>query len=502
MAYEISREVGRNEFMENEIKNITQMLAEQYGFDVSFARKSAVGAGSDTWFVTCKDESYVVKYPSESDINNPALEPELCEYLLAKGIPVCQFIKNVHGEYVSVDEKNRVFHVQRFIEGKMYNWHEAPDWLLTESAAMLGKVHTVLKNYSGLPTGIGEGFFQYMTPQRALESYQVSLEIAKQEQDLETVTDLLYRIDLIQRFPTYTFDLSKLTCQCTHGDYFISQLICGEDKINAVIDWTTACVHPVVWEIMRSYVYAAPSCREGQIDMEEFVRYVGEYSKYAPLTEYDLSNMVNLFYYQIAVCDYYGQYYESDAANRHIYLEQAKFSTKLLRWFEKYGEVLTEKLVNGIGRKKEMKVIEYSATENKENWLSQMRMCDWRAGQYLAELLRKEELKGLVGETSKVLLLVEGEKMISFCTLAEKDDIQPTDLIPWIGWVYTFPEYRGHRCSETLLRHAECVAKSEGHQQVHISTNHVGLYEKFGYEFWKIMKDIEGEDSRVYVKKL
>ena len=105
--------------MENKVKNITQILAVQYGFDVISARKSAVGAGSDTWFVTCKDGSYVVKYPSESDINNPALEPELCEYLLAKGIPVCQFIKNVQGEYVSVDEKNRVFHVQRFIEGKM-----------------------------------------------------------------------------------------------------------------------------------------------------------------------------------------------------------------------------------------------------------------------------------------------------------------------------------------------------------------------------------------------
>ena len=82
--------------------------------------------------------------------------------------------------------------------------------------------------------------------------------------------------------------------------------------------------------------------------MEEFVRYVEEYCKYATLTEYDVLNMIHLFYYQIAVCDYYGQYYGSDADNRYIYLQQAKFSTKLLKWFEKNADVLTAKLVQKI----------------------------------------------------------------------------------------------------------------------------------------------------------
>lgn len=342
--------IGRNrigeKYMESTWNNIAQLLSSQYGLNVSSAKKSTVGAGSDTWFATCGEKKYVVKYPSESGINNPELEPKLCEFLNQHGIPACRFIKNVQGEYVSRDVQGRLFHVQEFIEGKMYGWHEAPEWLLMESARLLGRFHTVLKNYVGLPTGIGENFFQYMTPKRALESYRNSLEIAKSDKDMEVVEDLLYRIALMERFPSYTFDLTRLTCQSTHGDYFISQLLCGENKINAVIDWTTACVHPVVWEIVRSYVYAAPSCKEGQIDMEEFVRYVGEYCKYAPLSEYDLLNMVHLFYYQIAVCDYYGQYYEADVDNRYIYIQQAKLSTKLLRWLENNGDALTAKLVS------------------------------------------------------------------------------------------------------------------------------------------------------------
>lgn len=320
-------------------------LKHLYGLETTKIEKSGVGAGSDTFFVTCTDGKYVVKYPASSEINHPEAEPELCEYLLAHGIPVCQFLRNKEGHFLTTDESGRLFHVQRFIEGKMYDLNTAPDWLQTESARMLGKIHAALREYSGLPTGIGADFFKYMTPNRASESYKKSLNIAESRNDTEIITDLRYRIDLMQRFPAYEFDLDRLTCCTTHGDYFISQIICGENGINAVIDWTTACVHPVVWEVVRSYVYAAPSCKEGQIDMDAFLRYVAEYRKFAPLNEYDLLCMARLFYYQIAVCDYYGQYYASTADNRQIYLHQAVFSTKLLRWLEKHVETLTAKLL-------------------------------------------------------------------------------------------------------------------------------------------------------------
>lgn len=322
-----------------------QLLKDKYDLDLLSMEKSDLGAGSDTYFVSCVDGKYVVKYPASSEINHPEAEPELCEYLTLHDIPACQFLRNKDGNFLTMDESGRQFHVQRFIDGKMYDLNTAPDWLLTESARMLGMIHAALRDYQELPVGIGPDFFKYMTPDRALESYKKSLSIAESRDDTEIITDLRYRIDLMQRFPAYEFDLEKLTCCATHGDYFISQIICGDDKINAVIDWTTACVHPVIWEIVRSYVYAAPSCKDGQIDMDEFLRYLAEYRKFATLNEFDLLCMVRLFYYQIAVCDYYGQYYTSRTDNRRIYLHQAVFSTKLLRWFESHVETLTEKLL-------------------------------------------------------------------------------------------------------------------------------------------------------------
>ena len=149
-----------------------------------------------------------------------------------------------------------------------------------------------------------------------------------------------------------------------------------------------------------------------------------------------------------------------------------------------------------------VKIIEYFSTDNKEYWLSKIKESDWGAGQWLYELLKNQKLKEYVGENTRVLMLVDGDSLISFCTLADKDDIQPTELTPWIGWVYTFPNYRGRRYVGKLLSYAEALAKADGMDSIYISTNHNGLYEKYGYEFFEMMQDMHGEDSRVYVRHI
>ena len=108
----------------------------------------------------------------------------------------------------------------------------------------------------------------------------------------------------------------------------------------------------------------------------------------------------------------------------------------------------------------------------------------------------------MVGETALVPMLVEGDELIAFCTFAPLDDIQPTNLSPWIGFVYTFPDHRGNHYAGMLLDYAESIATVMEREYIYISTNHIGLYEKYGYEFYKMEKDINGEDSRVYRKAL
>lgn len=149
-----------------------------------------------------------------------------------------------------------------------------------------------------------------------------------------------------------------------------------------------------------------------------------------------------------------------------------------------------------------MQVIDYFSCDRPEYWLNQIKKSDWSAGQFLYELLSENRLKNMVGEKSKVLMLVNGDRLISFCTYAEKDDIQPTDLTPWIGFVYTFPEYRGHRYAGELFLEIERIATAEQVHDIFISTNHIGLYEKYGCEFYQIMDDMDGEPSRIYRKHI
>ena len=138
-----------------------------------------------------------------------------------------------------------------------------------------------------------------------------------------------------------------------------------------------------------------------------------------------------------------------------------------------------------------MKIIEYFTSDNQEHWLKEIRKSDWGAGQYLYTLLKEGKLKELVGRTALVPMLIEEEtqKLVSFCTFAPLDDIQPTALSPWIGFVYTFPEYWGHHYIGRLLAYAESLATVMGKEYVYISTGETGLYEKYGYEFFDFLQN-------------
>ena len=148
------------------------------------------------------------------------------------------------------------------------------------------------------------------------------------------------------------------------------------------------------------------------------------------------------------------------------------------------------------------RIIEYFSCDEKSRWLEETRKSDWSAGQYLYELLQGHRLKELCGEGTKLLMLTDGEHLISFCTYAEQDDVREPSLTPWVGFVYTFPAFRGRRCMGQLLDYAAVLAQEEGRRYIYISTGETGLYEKYGYSFWKIMKDLHGEDSRVYRKEV
>lgn len=307
-----------------------RLLEERYGLHPLELRRAGAGAGSDVWFADCAEGGFVVKLPEESEMSRPENEPQLCEFLLARGIPACRFVKNAEGGFITRDSCGRAFTVQRRIAGTTPAWNTADGALMRDSAELLGRVHSVLAEYPRLPEGIGAGFFAYMTPERAAQSLERSLFTARQAGAAEA-PEIAWRLELARKMPPPDFDMARLTCCNTHGDYCVNQFICENGRLKAVIDWTAACVHPAVWEIMRSFAYSAPCCAQGVIDRGELSRYVEYYARFSPLSEYDLAQLERVFLWQIAVCDYYGQYYASPAANKELFLRQARHATLLLK---------------------------------------------------------------------------------------------------------------------------------------------------------------------------
>ena len=139
--------------------------------------------------------------------------------------------------------------------------------------------------------------------------------------------------------------------------------------------------------------------------------------------------------------------------------------------------------------------------ERQLYWQKEIAKGDWRAAKFLYEHLQNDNVKPRYGETTRLLLLTEGDELLAFCDLAEKDEIE-TELTPWIGFVYTFPGHRGHRYSEKLIKHALSLAKADGHKQVYISSNEVGLYEKYGFKPLQKMKDVWGGETQIFVYAL
>ena len=147
-------------------------------------------------------------------------------------------------------------------------------------------------------------------------------------------------------------------------------------------------------------------------------------------------------------------------------------------------------------------MISYFESKEQKHWLDEIGKSDWSAGRFLHELLSQGTFFDTVGEGSELLLLTDGDNLVSFSTYAVRDEIASTEYSPWIGFVYTFPKYRGHRYVGRLFEVIESIAKEHDISDIYLSTDHIGLYEKYGFEYMTQMESIYGGMSRVYVKHI
>lgn len=144
----------------------------------------------------------------------------------------------------------------------------------------------------------------------------------------------------------------------------------------------------------------------------------------------------------------------------------------------------------------EFDVLNYFDNKYQEYWRNEINRGDWEGCQQLYGLLSNETFKSTYGENSKLYMATDGESLACFCAFLEKKPEADSELKPWIGFVYTFREYRGNGYMKELI---DYIASKENLSEVYVATEHEGLYEKFGFEYVKETAT-NGKTNRIYKK--
>lgn len=309
---------------------IRAFLWDVYNLHAYGMTRMTTGVGGDTFRVNADNGNFVFKIVKADSINHPEREADICTFLLRHGLPVSEFRETTDGKRTASWPDGRICHLQRLIPGRNFAMNTAPDWFMAESPALLAHLHNALADYQRLPDGIGAAFFTHMTPENALHSYRSSLALAHSRHEEDVCEALSLRIRLAEKYAAWRIDPAALTCVNTHGDYTVNQILCEDGRITGVIDWTSACVHPVVWELTRAYFYAAPECEQGGYDTQRFSDWVNAYDCLRPLTAADRSALMDVYLYQLLVCDYYAQYLHAAPHESAEFLQQADFATRVI----------------------------------------------------------------------------------------------------------------------------------------------------------------------------
>ena len=139
----------------------------------------------------------------------------------------------------------------------------------------------------------------------------------------------------------------------------------------------------------------------------------------------------------------------------------------------------------------------YAMTNTHEKWESTAAFaekCSWGAGKHLAELMRSN----FFGDWERVFAAFEDGEPVGFCTLSEKDELDPKyPYSPLIGFVLVDEVHRGRRISGRMIEKVLEYAKSIGYDKVYVMSGEKGLYEKYGFEYMGDFESIYGGKDRL-----
>lgn len=97
------------------------------------------------------------------------------------------------------------------------------------------------------------------------------------------------------------------------------------------------------------------------------------------------------------------------------------------------------------------------------------------------------------------LVLNENNKIIAGAGVIDNDFHKRKDLTPNICALYVEKNYRGRSISKDLLAYIKEDLNNLAYKKVYLITDHIGFYEKYNWEYFDVVEDLDGEKIRMYV---
>lgn len=123
--------------------------------------------------------------------------------------------------------------------------------------------------------------------------------------------------------------------------------------------------------------------------------------------------------------------------------------------------------------------------------------CSWdEVKSHLTDVVRKN---AFTDWESFFVAMIDG-KIVGMVSVMKEDYYPLPEVSPWVSSVFVTEGYRGHRISGKLIEYANDYLACLGFKRSFIPSEHVGLYEKFGYHYITEITNYGGGTDHLYEK--
>jgi len=234
----------------------------------------------------------------QSGVSVDQVEREIgiCGCLNRAGLPAVKHLLTRNGgRYFSFG--GHICYLYEWIDGTAFPNYSGETGQLIRFA---GHYASLLKALETLPMEFPRSALGDCSADAINESIQKHDALLERIQDETVCRNIRRKITYLEELKASPeFDFSGISWKKSHGDYTANQLLLNsEDKI-ATLDFLSARIMPISFELFRFYLFFARDFLRKELNFTQLAEYLKAFAAIEPLTERDVLSMIPLYYVRI-----------------------------------------------------------------------------------------------------------------------------------------------------------------------------------------------------------